>query len=135
MLATSKFIGTAKIPKLQKSLKDLFVNAELLNSINPDEVVAVGAATQASLLTQDDFIEDSNITVQALNYDLLFLASSDGQEGEPTVLIPQKCPIPVRRSHHLNLNNHELISVKIFLRSSTGEMMELTEVGERTPCF
>ena len=126
--------GTAKIPKLQKSLKELFVNAELLNTINPDEVVATGAAIQASLLTQDDFIEDSNITVQALNYDLLFLAS-EGQDEQPTVLIPQKCPIPVRRSHHLNLNNHELISVKIFLRSSTGELMELTEVGERTPCF
>jgi len=105
-----------------------------LNTINPDEVVATGAAIQASLLTQDDFIEDSNITVQALNYDLLFLAS-DGQDEQPTVLIPQKCPIPVRRSHHLNLNNHELISVKIFLRSSSGELTELKEVGERTPCF
>merc|ERR1712241_655445 len=120
--------GTAKIPKLQKSLKDLFVNAELLNSINPDEVVAVGAATQASLLTQDDFIEDSNITVHGLNYDVVFIAS--GHQEDPTVLIPKMCPIPVRRSHHFSIKDKDNITVKVYLRS--GEtLMELTELTLR----
>lgn len=39
--------GTTKIPKLQKTIHELFSNAELLNSINTDEVLAVGAANQA----------------------------------------------------------------------------------------
>lgn len=128
--------GTAKIPKLQKSLKDLFVNAELLNTINPDEVVAVGAATQASLLTQDDFIEDSNITVHGLNYDVVFLASGH-QEGPqdsekvPSVLIPKKCPIPVRRSHHFIMGgDKDILTVKVFLRSGE-KLMELTELTLR----
>ena len=39
--------GSSKIPKLQSRIKSLFENAEILNSINPDEVIAVGAAKQA----------------------------------------------------------------------------------------
>lgn len=39
--------GTAKIPKLQKAVNEMFSKAELLNSINEDEVIAVGAANQA----------------------------------------------------------------------------------------
>ena len=39
--------GTTKIPKLQKTVHELFSNSELLNSINTDEVLAVGAANQA----------------------------------------------------------------------------------------
>ena len=89
-------------------------------------MVAVGAATQASLLTQDDFIEDSNITVHGLNYDVVFIAS--GHQEDPTVLIPKMCPIPVRRSHHFSIKDKDNLTVKVYLRS--GEtLMELTEVG------
>ena len=93
--------------------------------------MAVGAALQASLLTQDsDFMEDSNITVQALNYDLVFLASGqDGQEdgdAEKIVLIPKQTPIPVRRSHHFP-GGKDLISVKVYLRAEK-KLLELTEV-------
>ena len=100
--------------------------------------MAVGAATQASLLTQDDFIEDSNITVHGLNYDVVFLASGH-QEGPqdsekvPSVLIPKKCPIPVRRSHHFIMGGDKnILTVKVFLRSGE-KLMELTEVG--VPCI
>ena len=90
--------------------------------------MAVGAALQASLLTQDDFMEDSNITVQALNYDLVFLASGQEEDAEkrPTVLIPKQTPIPVRRSHHFT-GGKDLLSVKIFLRADN-KLLELTEV-------
>ena len=40
--------GSAKIPLLQKKLRDYFTNAEILNSTPPDEVLAVGAAKQVS---------------------------------------------------------------------------------------
>ena len=89
-------------------------------------MVAVGAALQASLLTQEDFIEDSNITVQALNYDLVFFASGQDSESPPTVLIPKQTPIPVRRSHHFP-GGEDLISVKLFLRAEK-KLLELTEV-------
>ena len=51
--------GSSKIPKLQSRIKSLFENAEILNSINPDEVIAVGAAKQASLLPEVNFFDIS----------------------------------------------------------------------------
>ncbi|KAJ8302030.1 hypothetical protein KUTeg_021017 [Tegillarca granosa] len=46
--------GGAKIPLVQKKITDYLKNAEILNSITPDEVVAIGAAKQAAILTGND---------------------------------------------------------------------------------
>ena len=51
--------GSSKIPKLQSRIKSLFEDAEILNTINPDEVIAVGAAKQASLLPEVNFFDIS----------------------------------------------------------------------------
>jgi molecular chaperone DnaK len=45
--------GSTRIPKVQEITKDVFETAELDKSINPDEVVAVGAAIQGGVLTGD----------------------------------------------------------------------------------
>jgi len=42
--------GSTRIPKLQQMLSDYFNGKELSRGINPDEAVAVGAATQAAIL-------------------------------------------------------------------------------------
>jgi len=44
--------GTCKTPRLQKSITDLFPNAELLNSLYPDEVISIGAAKQAGYILE-----------------------------------------------------------------------------------
>merc|ERR1712029_875066 len=48
--------GTSKIPKLKSSVSSLFTNSnpevEILSSLSPDEVLALGAASQASLMTE-----------------------------------------------------------------------------------
>ena len=48
--------GTSKIPKLKSSVSGLFTQCnpevEVLSSLSPDEVLAMGAASQASLLTE-----------------------------------------------------------------------------------
>lgn len=38
--------GCTKVPSLQQQLAEYFSGAELLSSIAPDEVIAVGAAKQ-----------------------------------------------------------------------------------------
>ena len=43
--------GSTRIPKVQQLLQDFFNGKELCKSINPDEVVAYGAAVQAAILT------------------------------------------------------------------------------------
>ena len=45
--------GSTRIPKVQEITKEIFQTAELDTSINPDEVVAVGAAIQGGVLTGD----------------------------------------------------------------------------------
>lgn len=44
--------GTAKIPKVQKAVAGILKKAEVLSTLSPDEVLALGAATQASLLEE-----------------------------------------------------------------------------------
>ncbi|MEE3001844.1 MAG: molecular chaperone DnaK [Planctomycetota bacterium] len=45
--------GSTRIPKVQEIAKEVFGTAELDRSINPDEVVAVGAAIQGGVLQGD----------------------------------------------------------------------------------
>jgi molecular chaperone DnaK (HSP70) len=58
--------GTSKIPRLQKTVFALFPNSEYLTNLNTDEVIAIGAANQASLVNdkQDfgDYQEPVNMT-------------------------------------------------------------------------
>lgn len=45
--------GSIRIPKVQEITKQIFKKTELDNSINPDEVVAIGAAIQGGVLQGD----------------------------------------------------------------------------------
>lgn len=42
--------GSARIPRLQQMIREMFPDVELLTSAPPDEVIAVGAALEAGLL-------------------------------------------------------------------------------------
>lgn len=57
--------GTTKIPKIQKSLSALLDSAEILSSINPDEVIAYGAAVQAGLISEKQIFPDTRIDVKS----------------------------------------------------------------------
>ena len=100
-----------------------------------DEVIAVGAANQASLLTDDKMDlnqnPDGSITVQATQYDIIFEASTEKVQ-EPQILIPKNCPIPIRKSHLIPASAEE-ISVKLSLRNGE-KSSELAEVSERKFC-
>src|SRR4029077_96107 len=43
--------GSTRVPMVQRLVKELFKGKEPNRSVNPDEVVAVGAAVQASIAT------------------------------------------------------------------------------------
>ena len=47
--------GGASVPVVQKTISDMFSHCDILNSINPEEVIAVGAAKQVCLFLVECF--------------------------------------------------------------------------------
>jgi len=53
--------GSSRIPKIQKMLSEFFNNKKLNKTVNPDEIVAEGAALQASILKEKGNLKIINI--------------------------------------------------------------------------
>jgi molecular chaperone DnaK len=82
--------GSTRMPRVQQAVKEHF-NREPHKGVNPDEVVAVGAAVQAGVLTGD--VKDVLLLdVAPLSLGLETLG------GVSTVLIPRNTTIPTRKS-------------------------------------
>jgi molecular chaperone DnaK len=81
--------GSTRIPMVQKLVREFF-GKEPNKSVNPDEVVAVGAAVQAAILKGD--VKD----VVLLDVTPLSLGV-ETQGGVMTVLIPRNTTIPTRK--------------------------------------
>ncbi|CAK9136226.1 unnamed protein product [Ilex paraguariensis] len=95
---------STRIPKVQQLLQDFFNGKELCKSINPDEVVAYGAAVQAAILSGE-----GNEKVQ----DLLLLVVTPlslGLEtagGVMTVLIQRNTTIPTKKEQCMRVRGQE----------------------------
>jgi molecular chaperone DnaK len=82
--------GQTRMPKVQERVKDLF-GREAHKGVNPDEVVAIGAAVQAGVLAGD--VKDVlllDVTPLSLGLETL--------GGVTTVLIPRNTTIPTKKS-------------------------------------
>jgi len=84
--------GSTRIPKIKKRLIDFFNGKPFCDSVNPDELVACGAAIQAAILTGDDTVKDIfliDVTSQALGVET--------KGGALTPLIKRNTSIPIEK--------------------------------------
>ncbi|XP_038597423.1 heat shock 70 kDa protein 14 [Tachyglossus aculeatus] len=93
--------GSTRIPKLQQLIKDLFPTVELLNSIPPDEVIPIGAATEAGILIgKENFsLEEDSLAIECSAKDILVKGIDESGADRFTVLFPSGTPLPARRQH------------------------------------
>ena len=100
--------GSTRIPKVQEIVKEFF-GKELNKSVNPDEVVAMGAAVQGSVLAGDD-------SHNVLLLDVTPLSLGIEVEGGLTAkIIERNTTIPTKKSQTFSTaeNNQTAVDIKI----------------------
>jgi molecular chaperone DnaK len=97
--------GSTRIPKVQEIVRQLF-GKEPHKGVNPDEVVAVGAAIQGAVLTGE--VKD----VLLLDVTPLTL-SIETMGGVATAMIPSNTTIPTRKSETFSTASDSQPSVEI----------------------
>jgi len=100
--------GSTRIPKVQELVKTLF-GKEPNKSVNPDEVVAVGAAVQGGVLAGD--------VKGVLLLDVTPLSLGiNANSGQMSVIIPRNTTIPTRKSeiYTTAVDNQPGVDIEVF---------------------
>ncbi|MBI2493435.1 MAG: molecular chaperone DnaK [Candidatus Rokubacteria bacterium] len=108
--------GQTRMPKVQEAVKQLFAK-EPHKGVNPDEVVAVGAAVQGAILARDPSVGEMvllDVTPLSLGIETL--------GGVTTVLIPRNTTIPTKKSEVFTTAADNQTSVEVHVLQGERQM-------------
>jgi molecular chaperone DnaK len=111
--------GATRMPKVQEKVKEIF-GKEPNRSVNPDEVVAIGASIQGAVIKGD--VKD----VLLLDVTPLSLGV-ETKGGIFTVLIPKNTTVPCKRSEIFSTAVDDQPSVNIHVLQGEREMAEFNK--------
>ena len=104
--------GQTRMPLVQKLVADHF-GKRPHRGVNPDEVVAIGACIQGSVLTSDE----SDVLLLDVTPLSMGIATFDGHFA---TLIPRNSTVPVMKSHVFTTTRDEQSAVKIRVMQGEG---------------
>lgn len=115
--------GGTNVPVLQRAISDMFSHCDILNSINPEEVIAVGAATQAGILSaledEDIKLNTEDTTIDCISKPICIKTQSESGP-QITPVFPALSPLHSRK--HLEfIMNPEQMAFRLEICEMTSE--------------